>query len=50
MGSIRRSRGSRSLLMGAAERPPLIDAVKNSDREALRALVKQGVDINAAGR
>ncbi len=32
--------------MGAAERPPLIDAVKTSDREAVRALVKKGADIN----
>jgi uncharacterized protein len=35
------------LLMGAADRPPLIDAVKNADREALRALMKRGADINA---
>ena len=36
------------VLMGAAERPPVIDAVKSSDREALRALMKQAIDINAA--
>ena len=34
------------LLMGAAERAPLIDAVKSSDRAAARALVKQGADVN----
>ena len=34
-------------LMGAAERPALIDAVRNADREAVRALMKPGVDVNA---
>lgn len=38
------------LVMGAAaaERPPLIDAARNSDREAVRTLLKQGADANAA--
>ena len=31
-----------------AELPTLIDAAKNSDRSALRALLKPGVDVNAA--
>jgi ankyrin repeat protein len=31
----------------AAERPPLIDAARNTDRDALRALLKQGADVNA---
>jgi uncharacterized protein len=36
------------VLMGAADRPSVIDAVRNADREALRALMKPGVDVNAA--
>jgi len=32
----------------AAERLPLIDAARNADANALRALLKQGVDVNAA--
>ena len=32
----------------AAERVPLIDAARNADKEALRALLKEGVDVNAA--
>jgi len=31
----------------AAERTPLIDAARNADTEALRALLKQRVDVNA---
>ena len=31
-----------------AEGTPLVDAAKNADIEALRALLKQGVDVNAA--
>jgi ankyrin repeat protein len=39
------------LVVGAAagaERPPLVDAAKNADREALRTLLKQGANVNAA--
>jgi ankyrin repeat protein len=37
------------LLMGAAaNRPPLVDAAKNGDRDALRALLQKGADVNAA--
>jgi len=32
----------------AAERPPLVDAARNADRSAVRALVTQGADVNAA--
>ena len=32
----------------AADRTPLIDAARNADTDALRALLKQGVDVNAA--
>jgi ankyrin repeat protein len=32
----------------AADRPSLIDAAKRTDREALRALLKQGANVNAA--
>ena len=32
----------------AAERVPLIDAARSVDKEALRALLKEGVDVNAA--
>ena len=36
-------------LMGAGgARPPLVDAAKNSDREAVRALLQKKVDVNAA--
>ena len=38
-----------AVLMGAtASRPPLIDAAKNGDKTALRALLQQKVDVNAA--
>lgn len=33
-------------LIGAAGRPPLIDAAKNGDREALRTLVQKKADVN----
>ena len=39
---------ARSLPQRADARPPLVAAAKNGDREALRALVKQGADVNAA--
>jgi uncharacterized protein len=32
----------------AAERSPLIDAARNTDRSALRALIAKGADVNAA--
>jgi uncharacterized protein len=32
----------------AAERSPLVDAAKNADRTAVRALIAKGVDVNAA--
>src|SRR5258706_15401354 len=32
----------------AADRTPLIDAARNADANALRALLKQGVDVNAS--
>src|SRR5258706_4919633 len=32
----------------AADRIPLIDAARNADTDALRALLKQAVDVNAA--
>jgi ankyrin repeat protein len=35
------------LVVGAADRPPLIDAAKNTDSEAVRALLKQGANVNA---
>lgn len=35
-------------LMAAGPRPPLIDAVKNVDRDAVRTLLKQGVNVNSA--
>src|SRR5262245_58444717 len=31
----------------AAGRPPIIDAAKNSDKEALRALIQKKTDVNA---
>src|SRR6267378_5772759 len=34
-------------LMAAAPRPALIDAVKNVDHEAVRTLLKQGVNVNS---
>jgi ankyrin repeat protein len=40
--------GARGAGWAGADRPPLIDAAKNADREALRALLKQGVNVNAA--
>ncbi len=33
---------------GGADRPALIEAAKNADREALRALLQKKVDVNAA--
>ena len=38
------------LLMGAGggARPPLVDAARNGDRDALRALLQEKVDVNAA--
>ena len=33
----------------AADRLPLIDAARNADADALRALIRQRVDVNAAG-
>ena len=37
------------LVMGAGSgRPPLVDAAKNSDKAALRALLQQGASVNAA--
>ena len=42
-------RWSRQLLMGAAAiRLPLIDAAKNGDQDALRALLQKKADVNAA--
>jgi ankyrin repeat protein len=35
-------------LIGAAGRPPLIEAVRNGDRDTLRALVQKKVDVNQA--
>src|SRR6267378_8506512 len=35
-------------LLAAGPRPPLIDAVKNVDHEAVRTLLKQGVNVNSA--
>lgn len=34
-------------LSGATSVPPLVEAAKRGDREALRALLKQGADVNA---
>jgi ankyrin repeat protein len=41
--------GLAALVIGAAaaERPPLIDAARNGDKNAVRALLKQGADVNA---
>jgi uncharacterized protein len=41
--------GLAALVIGAAaaERPPLIDATRNGDKHAVRALLKQGADVNA---
>src|SRR4051812_25040329 len=37
------------LLTGAAAgRPPLVDTARNGDRDALRALLRKGADVNAA--
>src|SRR6266704_5106089 len=35
-------------LMGAAARPPLVEAARNGDRDALRALLQKGAIVNAA--
>src|SRR5213593_3245695 len=36
-------------LIGAgSSRPPLVDAARNADREAVRALIQQGANVNAA--
>ena len=42
--------GARRLaVMGAAaRRPPLVDAARNADRDALRALLQKKADVNAA--
>jgi len=32
----------------AAERPPLVDAARNADRDALRALLQHGANVNTA--
>ena len=34
--------------VGAGPRPALIDAAKNVDKDAVRALVKEGANVNAA--
>src|SRR6266567_6065473 len=36
------------LLMGASGRPSLVDAARNSDKSAMRALIQQKTDVNAA--
>ena len=36
------------LLAAGGDRPALVDAAKNSDRDALRALLQKKVDVNAA--
>jgi len=36
------------LAMGAAERSPLIEAARNADRDSVRGLVAQKVDVNVA--
>jgi len=33
---------------GGGDRPALVDAARNADKEALRALLKQGANVNAA--
>jgi ankyrin repeat protein len=33
---------------GGGGRPPLVDAAKNADRDAVRALLRQGASVNAA--
>lgn len=42
--------GLSALLMaaGAGSRPPLVDAARNGDRDALRALLQKKVDVNSA--
>src|SRR6266699_1709521 len=35
-------------LMGAAARPPLVEAARNGDKDGLRALVQRGTNVNAA--
>src|SRR5882672_4481221 len=37
-----------SLWLFAATRPPLVDAAKNGDRDALRTLLQKGADVNSA--
>src|SRR6266481_3177116 len=37
-----------TLIAAAAPGPTLVDAAKNADREALRALIQPGTDVNAA--
>ena len=37
-----------AVLSGAAGRPPLVEAARNSDKDALRALLQKKVDVNAA--
>src|SRR6266699_2941707 len=34
-------------LMGAAARPPLVEAARNGDKDGLRALVQRGTNVNA---
>src|SRR5213592_3010410 len=36
------------LIAIAGGRPPLVDAAKNGDRDALRALLQKGASVNAA--
>ena len=41
--------GLAGFLVGAAgDRPALVDAARNADKEALRALLRKKVDVNAA--
>ena len=37
-----------SLLGATNSRPPLLDAAKNGDKDALRALIQKKVDVNVA--
>lgn len=37
-----------AVLAAAGDTPPVVEAAKNGDEEALRALVEEGVDVNAA--
>ncbi|HSU89655.1 MAG TPA: ankyrin repeat domain-containing protein, partial [Terriglobia bacterium] len=36
-----------AIFLAAAPRLPLVDAAKNVDHDAVRALLKQGVNVNA---